>query len=315
VIKPVNSAATDNVFFCYTEDEIKKAFTKVIAAKNIFDHQNQEVLAQQFLNGDEYIINTVSRNVYGHDVFFVADVMKQHKNITKDGSPIYDYEEPLSHDDPIFKALERYVELAAGALNIKNGPAHFEVKMTTNRGPVLIECAARLGGGMDPKACHRVFGHDPVSLTALAYLFPGDFAKFVAMPRKAFNEYMLTAFLISDGAGKVQQAFYSHSQLKARLPAFYDFSGHLDVGDEVMKTKDLMSSPGAMTFIGTQEEVRSGYQQLKKLFSNWLKRALKQPTLTQAMLFSDALNSVDVDVASMANSSFGKSQYRSPSLG
>src|SRR6266568_1170682 len=60
VVKPLSSASTDNVFICRSEQEVESAARTVLAANNIFDLPNTEALIQSYLDGVEYIVDSVS---------------------------------------------------------------------------------------------------------------------------------------------------------------------------------------------------------------------------------------------------------------
>lgn len=67
VIKPVNSAGTDNVIFCHDENEIKNAAAAILSQVNRLGLKNKMVLAQSYLDGcDEYVVNTVSHDGNHH---------------------------------------------------------------------------------------------------------------------------------------------------------------------------------------------------------------------------------------------------------
>jgi biotin carboxylase len=59
VIKPLNSAASDGVTICESIDEVKTAIEKILNQENRLGIKNEEILAQEFLNGTQYFVNTV----------------------------------------------------------------------------------------------------------------------------------------------------------------------------------------------------------------------------------------------------------------
>src|SRR3546814_10711820 len=62
VVKPVESAGTDDVFLCNTPDEARKAFRAVYGKKNGIGLINDSVLIQECLRGREYVVDSVSLN-------------------------------------------------------------------------------------------------------------------------------------------------------------------------------------------------------------------------------------------------------------
>ena len=63
------------------------------------------------------------------------------------------YITPSRHAPPIQQAVVDIAEKAAGALGLRSGPIHAEIRIVEGRGPVLIEVAARSIGGL----CGRAF--------------------------------------------------------------------------------------------------------------------------------------------------------------
>src|SRR3990167_905745 len=191
VLKPVSSAGTDNVTFCYTEEQIKSVFNKIISTINILGEENTEVLAQRYLKGDEYIINTVS-----HDgVHFIVDIWKMNR-IYINNIPICDSEEYIPHTELVFKILSDYVKQVLVALEINFGAGHSEVMMTEN-GPILIEIAARLIGGIDPSAITELLGFNQISMLVESYLSPNRFLAIIKLPRMEPKKFAKNVFFIS----------------------------------------------------------------------------------------------------------------------
>jgi len=62
VIKPVSSAGSDHVYICRSADELRKRFQQIIGATNLLGKTNAEVVLQEFLEGKEYVVDTVSLN-------------------------------------------------------------------------------------------------------------------------------------------------------------------------------------------------------------------------------------------------------------
>lgn len=61
-MKPVQSAGTDDVFLCSNADEAEVAFTRILGKRNGLGLINEAVLAQEFLQGKEYVIDKVSKD-------------------------------------------------------------------------------------------------------------------------------------------------------------------------------------------------------------------------------------------------------------
>jgi biotin carboxylase len=62
VVKPIQSAGSDDVFKCSSAAEVKAAFEKIDGAINGLGVVNEGVLVQEFLAGTEYVVDSVSRD-------------------------------------------------------------------------------------------------------------------------------------------------------------------------------------------------------------------------------------------------------------
>lgn len=62
VVKPVEGAGSDGVFICNSPDEVRAAYRSLEGTKNVLGLTNYSVLLQEYLRGDEYVVDTVSRS-------------------------------------------------------------------------------------------------------------------------------------------------------------------------------------------------------------------------------------------------------------
>jgi biotin carboxylase len=172
VVKPVDSAGSDNVFVCRNAAEARAAAETVLSGHNLFGFRNDEVLAQAYLEGTEYIVDTVSAD--GHR--YVCGVWRYEKQLLPSGRNIYDRDVLTAPDEAPVPALVAYTDEVLDALGVRWGPAHAEV-IVTDRGPVLVEIATRLNGNLNPAFHDLCIGHNQAGLTARAYLDPEGFAR------------------------------------------------------------------------------------------------------------------------------------------
>jgi len=171
VLKPVDSAGTDGVSLCSSEEELRQAFERVYGKENQLELFNSSVLVQEFVEGTEYAVDTVSR--CGRH--FVTDIWRYGKRWL-DGAPVYDFGALIRSDSPEAILLSEYVNKVLDALGIAYGPAHSEIKLTPN-GPTLIESGARMAGKGIPRFAKHCVGLSQIELTVDAYL---DFESFEA---------------------------------------------------------------------------------------------------------------------------------------
>lgn len=235
VVKPVQSAGTDNVRFCGTAEEVREACGEVLRARNIFGEPNAGVLVQERVYGDEYYVNTVSR----HGMHRVAEVWRYTKRVGPAGAPIYDYDEPVDQATPAAAAIRAFVGDVLTALGI-NGPAHTEVILTGSR-PVLIETGARLGGGTNPALVERIHG---TSQTGLLVASLADATAFRAFDDRSgrWSQHLRHVELINRHAGVVRSLAWA-DRIRA-LPTVADLVTAMTPGRRLAETADLTSSPG-----------------------------------------------------------------------
>ena len=56
------AAGSDDVFLCDSEESVRIAFDKINGAINNLGVRNEGVLIQEFLQGTEYVVDSVSRD-------------------------------------------------------------------------------------------------------------------------------------------------------------------------------------------------------------------------------------------------------------
>jgi hypothetical protein len=260
VIKPLSSASTDGVFICGDADEVRKAADEVFAARDIFDLPNREVLIQSYLDGEEYIVDTVSHD--GHR--FVCGVWKYEKTLVN-GKNIYDKDVLLPADESPVPELIAYVDEVLKAMNIRFGPTHTEVKMTSE-GPALVEIGARLNGDMHPDFHQVCLGHNQVDLIALAYLRPDEFLERYGDRVYTRRQPAVVYNAPSTQEGEVRAIDEAIVREIAALPTVFLPSVKVKPGGRVRQTIDLLTSPLRIFMTGvTQEAILADYDQLQVL--------------------------------------------------
>ena len=142
VVKPVESAGSDDVFKCASAAEVKAAVEKIVGAVNGLGAVNEGALVQEFLDGTEYVIDSVSRDGR-HKVVALWEYDKRSVNGT---NFVYFGTHLRPASGELADQLLAYGASVLDALGIRNGPGHMEVKMTRS-GPCLVEVGSRCHGG------------------------------------------------------------------------------------------------------------------------------------------------------------------------
>jgi biotin carboxylase len=170
VVKPLRSAAGDGVAFCDTPGQSAEAFAAIMGRENIFSLPNLGVVAQEYLPGAEYIINTVScagrhqvTDNWGSGRLSVNGIC----DLLVEGVL-------LEPNAPGLGKLTAYASAVLDALGIEFGPAHLEIKMTPE-GPCLIEIGARISGGELPYFAAEAIGESQLDWTVDCYVRPERF--------------------------------------------------------------------------------------------------------------------------------------------
>ncbi|MBC3207208.1 ATP-grasp domain-containing protein [Pseudomonas sp. SWRI111] len=237
VAKPLDSAGSDNVFICHDALELQAAVETILGSTNLMMLDNQALLLQEYLSGDEYVINSVSHE----GEHWITDVWKSSKTFAADGRKIYDCEDLLPADASQLPQLIEYVQGVLDALGIVHGPAHTELILTAD-GPRLLETGARLSGLACPPALQAATGNDQVALTCLSYLTP---AHLVQWPKRyRLLQHARCLNLIAHRSG-----LFAQDQARQRLETLASFHNvrfrHAE-GAAITPTIDLNSSPGAV---------------------------------------------------------------------
>jgi hypothetical protein len=247
VVKPIDGAATQGVHICHDQAQVVAAFKALMGTKNVLGIPIRQVLAQEYLDGEEYVVNAVSRE--GKSVVGEIWHYKKRKVARPDGgySKIYLYDELLDFDGREARALLPYAEKVRKAIGVEEGPDHMEIMMVPGRGPVLIEDGARLMGGHSYSATRASTGTSPLDLMIQGALFPEEFAK-AAANKILRGKRVFNVQLISTQSGTVRKVNFSKKRLKRLLPSFVGMSV-AGPGDTLAPTVDLVTSPGSLWLI------------------------------------------------------------------
>lgn len=259
VLKPVASSSTDNVVACTSAEQIRAVHERIMNSTDRHGMPNTTVLAQEFLDGDEYFVNTVSRGGSHHTV----EICRYHKLRVDGGSIIYDYNESLAPDDPVAKELEAYTHRVLDALEVHNAAGHTEVMMTA-RGPVLVESAARMGGGQVLDINTRCYGTNQVELLALSVAEPD---KFDRLPTTAYQllEHHRFVHLINPREHGVIPSHEAMAPIRALPSHVFTVMRHAE-GQSCSRTVDVATQPGYVFLISEDPaQIEADYDTLRQL--------------------------------------------------
>ena len=246
VLKPRDSVGTDSVIFCDDERELKHAFDGIFDTANQLGGHNDTVLAQRLLVGEEYFVNGVSAQ--GRHV--ITEIWRADKLAGPNGGWIYDRAVLFDPATPEMAEIVAYVKAVLDALGMRYGANHTELMMT-EAGPTLIESASRLSGGLHRPAANYAVGASQLDLVArLVSEGPSAIHDIEAMAGKGHRHPLWQVQFISNQEGVVTRS--SFDELVQALECRAWLQRWPRVGDRVMKTVDLLSSPG-IVFMSHQD--------------------------------------------------------------
>ncbi len=256
VVKPLDSAGTEGVFFCEEAEEIEAAFAATAGRPNALGGSNDELLVQELLRGPQVFTDSISWDGVHH----VSETWRSTKRLVHGTCDMYDFEDLLEPRGEEQDLVAAYVRGVLDALGIRYGSAHTELVLT-ERGPVLIECGARMQGTILDRVVDRCTPSH-VTVTVDAYLDPASVARRAASPAP-LREHARVVTLISQHEGRIVAV--RHDELE-RLPSYAGAVAMLGPGDRIARTFDLFTSPGTVYLVHPDEaRLREDYTRLREL--------------------------------------------------
>ncbi len=247
VVKPPRSAGSQGVFFCDTPEESVAAFESLAGADDVFSRPNEGAVAQEYLPGTEYMVNTVSRDGRHH----VCDVWRTGRLSANGVVDLCDALMLIDSASRVVEPLREYAFAVLDALGIRHGPAHLEIRMTPS-GPCLVEVGARVAGGGIPACAGLGIGESQLEWTVDAYLRPDRFHSRAGTPYRV-RRYSAIAGMISPAEGVLSE--YRGIEEIERLESFHGLATLVKPGQEISRTVDDLTYPVIVTLLHDLEEV------------------------------------------------------------
>ncbi len=262
VIKPLKSASGEGVSFCRTEKDVRDAFDKLLNHRDEFGQMNSSLLVQEFLPGDEYVVNTTSRDGF----HVVTDIWKYHKPFAPDVTNlVYSLDTLLPSDGDEQNLLLSYNLRILSGLGIKNGNSHNEIKIVPGRGPVLVESNNRMMGSGLPELVELATGHSQIDRTVLAFTAPEEFLKLPPRYRLQKHAAVVT-FSNFETSGQLDPI--AAEKLRA-IPGYVKHSFNVEPGQALPVTRDLNSALGDVWIItNTAVELQNSIRLVRELESS-----------------------------------------------
>ena len=250
VIKPLYSAGSASVRICENKEEMVDSIKELFHCKNYYGQENKELLVQERIKGEEYIVNTVSHK--GHH--YVTLIWKYSKVKTSDGAIVYDSVETIDTLGIGEAEMVEYAYSVADALGIEYGPVHGEY-MLDEKGPVLIEVNCRpCGGNMDAKFLDRISGQHETDSILDSYLKPKKFFYKTKQRYRLIAHGALKMFIVPED---ILARSSSLRDISPNLKSFYNANFDEIAADGIFygKTVDLNSAYGIIYMVNEDKSV------------------------------------------------------------
>jgi len=255
VAKPSGGCGSDGIFFCRSEEDLHMAHDEIVGKVNPKGALNDAVALQEFLVGDEFIVDTVSKD--GRHICVAIWSQGKRKNLAWNPTGIITTENRLLQPSgELQQALVDYVFKVLDAFDYKHGPCHTEVMMTS-RGPILIEVNCRMHGVQGPLAMELATGTNKATHSLDIFVKGGvNFEKlYVQQPGRYLypvNKHSAQLVLCSPFEGQLVES------VKVRiadlhLPSVVEVVCRLDKGSRVLQSSDLQTSPGTVLMVNEDE--------------------------------------------------------------
>ncbi|MFL6130809.1 MAG: ATP-grasp domain-containing protein [Mycobacteriales bacterium] len=247
VVKPSRSAGGDRVSFCSTPEESARAFTAMAGSRDIFSAVNETAVAQEYLPGTEYMVNTVSRAGRHH----VCDIWRTTRVSANGLVDLCDALHLVPCEGEVAAQLTGYTHQVLDALGVRYGPAHVEVRMTP-AGPRLVELGARMPGGDIPYYASLGIGESQLDWTVDAYVRPDRFDARRRDPYR-LRRYCAMVAMISPFEGTLR-GYRDLPGIEA-LESFHQLLTLVQPGQPLRRTVDDLSYPLIVTLVHELAEV------------------------------------------------------------
>ena len=264
VLKPLDSAGSDGVAVVHSVNELKTAFNRTHGQTNVMGSANQALLVETFLNGNEYVINSVSCN----GKHKIVDIWVYNKKTLPSGHVIYDNEQLIDFSDPIVNKISPFLQRVLNALGFKYGPSHAEIMMT-DQGPILVEVGARLSGATNVKMSKKCLGYSPIDLVVDSFVNEDAFVD------RLNQENKLLAYAMVIDYATEQEGLIEREAIAERLhhlPSLITMLVKKRAGDTLEKTTNLLTSPAKFHLAHkNKEQLITDYNTVLQICKNGFK--------------------------------------------
>jgi hypothetical protein len=227
VLKPPMSFRADDVFLCHDMDGLRKAWRTILDKTNVTGIRNDAVVAQSFLGGANYAVNSVSLD--GERL--VSDVWQFDFVEKTTGGMRRIKQRLLTSDHEYFDALVAYDAQALDAVGVRNGLSNSEYTCT-EAGPRLIEINVRpMGATLEDALFLRALGRTQIRLTAMAVCDADAFRGELERPYRLSRHLSIVWVYFTSSRGTITGD--DGCAIVEKLPSFGGWFDRPSIGREV----------------------------------------------------------------------------------
>lgn len=263
VVKPFRGVASESVTLCKTEREVIDAWRKITSSQ-IFgsSERHSNVLVQEFLDGVEYALDTVSRDGQ-HKVLAVWRYVKKPAN----GASFCYYKTELvdSSLDGNVASICDYAVKALDALGVRWGICHNEFIFQENSGPALVEVNTRQHNMDFLPLVMSCIGYNVFDIFLLALFFGEE--QWSAVPNiPSLRNFGCMVHLVNSASGILVNNH--HIDDLADLPSVLEYEVYgpfRTKGETITPTIDIRTDAGWAQLINPdREELERDYSLIEK---------------------------------------------------
>lgn len=245
VIKPLDGMSNKKIGFFNEKSsvgEIEAYFEKSGPGRYV---------AEEFIKGSEFAVNGQADEQGQPSIYSVLKYHHKHVN----GRPnVYTRSQHVSRQDPVFNSLASYAESVVRALGLTRCPFHAEIRVDPEKGPCLIEIAARPVGNQLMQMMRDAHGQsfEPLRIACHYYLSSSPFSQ----PVLNWNLYDKTQAINVDGITSKEGllADLGDYHLVERSAFFKRWVVKPEIGTVLGATQDLLSQPFSFHIVSSDPD-------------------------------------------------------------
>jgi hypothetical protein len=228
---------------------------------------SSEIVMEEYIEGTEYFVNGQIDAKGGVHTIAIFEYSRRAAN----GRHNIDFETfRVDHGAPPFETAARYAEAVLHATGLKRSPFHLELKLD-QRGPCLIEVAARLPGNGNAFLCAELHGGQLDLIEVASHFYLTSDHREPALDWHAYNSHAVRyvhgiAFRSEhlcelDGIEEVEA-----------LPEFHAWVRKPEIGTKIQRTVDCLSMPWSLVLKApTELQVAAAAERVRCLIQ-WNRR-------------------------------------------